>query len=99
MLIAARSSQDFACCWRATASARSKYASAFAASGSGDSSAISPAMRLTSASYHLSLLFRLPHCFADAAPSVIELAELRIGLAKYDKYNGIHMLLPLTAMQ
>ena len=25
MLIAARSSQDFACCWRATASARSKY--------------------------------------------------------------------------
>jgi hypothetical protein len=28
MLIAARSSQDFACCWRATASACSKYASA-----------------------------------------------------------------------
>ena len=36
MLIAARSSQDFACWARATASARSKYASAFAASGSGD---------------------------------------------------------------
>jgi hypothetical protein len=31
MLIAARSSHDFACCLRATASARSKYASAFAA--------------------------------------------------------------------
>jgi hypothetical protein len=29
MLIAARSSQDFACCLRATASARSKYTSAF----------------------------------------------------------------------
>ena len=38
MLIAARSSQDFACCCRTTASARSKYASAFAASGSGDCS-------------------------------------------------------------
>ena len=54
MLIAARSSQDFACCWRATESARSKYASAFAVSGRGDLSAISPAMRLTSASNHLS---------------------------------------------
>jgi hypothetical protein len=32
MLIAVRSSQDFACCLRATASARLKQASAFAAS-------------------------------------------------------------------
>jgi hypothetical protein len=32
-----RSSQDLACCWRATSSARSKYVSALAASGSGDS--------------------------------------------------------------
>src|SRR5271166_96763 len=56
MLIAARSSQDFACCSRATASARSKYASALAASGSGASSAISPAMRWTSASHHVSLV-------------------------------------------
>jgi hypothetical protein len=56
MLIAARSSQDFACCDRATASARSKYACAFAASGFGVISAISPAMRLTSASYQLSLV-------------------------------------------
>jgi hypothetical protein len=31
MLIAARSSKDFACCWRATESARSKYDSAFLA--------------------------------------------------------------------
>src|SRR5215470_19263060 len=54
MLIAARNSQDFACCLRETASARSKYASAFAASGVGDFSAISPAMRLISASHHLS---------------------------------------------
>jgi len=35
MLIAARSSKDFACCSRPTAMARSKYASAFTASGSG----------------------------------------------------------------
>ena len=56
MLIAARSSQDFACCPRAIASARSKYASAFVASGAGDISATSPAMRWISASYQLSLL-------------------------------------------
>src|ERR1700688_4158482 len=56
MLIAARSSHDFACCLPATASARSKYDSAFAASGSGDISAISPAMRWISASHHLSLV-------------------------------------------
>ena len=41
---------------RATASARSKYASAFATSNSGDLSAISPAIRLTSASCHFSLV-------------------------------------------
>jgi hypothetical protein len=35
------------------ASARSKYASAFTASFSGDLSAISPSTRLISASYHL----------------------------------------------
>ena len=56
MLIAARNFQDFACCLRATASARSKYASAFAASGADDIMAISPAMRLASASNHLSLV-------------------------------------------
>jgi hypothetical protein len=36
MLIAARSSQYFACCAPATANERSKYASAFATSGFGD---------------------------------------------------------------
>jgi hypothetical protein len=54
MLIAARSSHDLACWWRATVSARSKYASAFVVSRSGDLSAISPATRLISASNHLS---------------------------------------------
>jgi glutathione S-transferase len=49
MLIDARSSQDFACCARATASARSKYSSAFAASRSSAISAMSPAVRLISA--------------------------------------------------
>ena len=80
MLIAARSSQDFACCSRATASARSKYASAFAASGSGDISAISPAdaMDLGLAPPFLGCFHRR-HRFANAAPSVIELAEFRIG--------------------
>jgi hypothetical protein len=54
MLIAARSSKDFACCLRATSSAWAKYSSAFARSGAGDLSAISPAMRWTSASNHVS---------------------------------------------
>jgi hypothetical protein len=56
MLTAARSSQDFSCCARATASARSKYAYAFVASGFGDSNTISPAIRWTSASHHLCLV-------------------------------------------
>ena len=50
--MAARSSQDLACCWRATARARSKYASAFAASCSGEIRLISPAIRDMSASHH-----------------------------------------------
>jgi hypothetical protein len=54
MLIAARSSQDFACCARATDRERLKYASAFGAPAPGDVSAISPAMRFTSASHHFS---------------------------------------------
>ena len=55
-LIEARSSQDLACCARAIASARSKWVCAFASSRSGDLSAISPAVRWTSASGHLSLV-------------------------------------------
>ena len=43
------------------------------------SSAISPAIRLTSASHHLSSgCFNSRHRFANAAPSVIELTEFRI---------------------
>src|SRR5208282_1152802 len=37
-----KASHDLACCLRATSSVRSKYSSAFALSGSGDISAISP---------------------------------------------------------
>ena len=51
MLIAARNSQDFAFCARATASARSKYDCAFVASDPRDFTGTSPATRLTSASY------------------------------------------------
>src|SRR6516162_8585371 len=56
MLIAARNSQDFACCVRATLSARSKYAPACDEPSCGNFSAISPVMRLTSASYHRSFV-------------------------------------------
>src|SRR6516165_989494 len=56
MLIAARNSQDFACCARATVSARSKYAPACDGPSCGNFSAISPVMRLISASYHRSFV-------------------------------------------
>src|SRR5215468_5382300 len=56
MLIAARNSQDFACCTRATVSARSKYAPACDEPSCGNLSAISPAMRWISASYHRSFV-------------------------------------------
>src|SRR5262245_42689092 len=56
MLIAARNSQDFACCARATVSARSKYVSACDEPSCGNFSAISPAMRWISASYHRSFV-------------------------------------------
>src|SRR6516164_4656427 len=56
MLVAARNSQDFACCARATVSARSKYAPACDELSCGNFSAISPFMRLISASYHRSLV-------------------------------------------
>src|ERR1700676_2580154 len=50
MLVAARSSHDLAFCTRAIASARSKYTSALAASGSGIIRVISPAVLWISAS-------------------------------------------------
>src|SRR5262249_19285186 len=56
MLIAARNSQDLACCIRATVSARSKYSSAGDGPTCGNFSAISPAMRTTSASYQRSFV-------------------------------------------
>ena len=52
-LVAARSSQERACCARATPSARSNEACASPSSRSGDMSSISPRMRWTSASSHL----------------------------------------------
>src|SRR5262249_47483527 len=56
MLVAARNSHDLACCARATASARSKYASARDEPSFGNFSAISPFMRLISASNHPSFV-------------------------------------------
>src|SRR5215471_16247992 len=56
MLIAARNSQDFACCARATVSARSKYAPACDEPSCGNFSAISPVTRWISASYQRSFV-------------------------------------------
>ena len=55
MLTAPRNSQDFACCARATVSARSKYVSACDEPSCGNLSAISPVTRWISASYQRSM--------------------------------------------
>src|SRR5690242_1988810 len=96
MPIAARNSQDFACCALAIASARSKYSSALAASGSGESSAISPAMRLILASHHLSLAVST----AVIASPMQRLASSNwpisaLALARNDNHNGIHIVVPV----
>jgi hypothetical protein len=78
MLIAARSSRDRACCLRVTVSARSKYASAFAASDLGDLRTTSPATRLTSASNHRALAPIDGHTFkprGDHLDGVVEFAR------------------------
>src|SRR5271166_5159501 len=96
MLVAARSSQDFACCARATASARSKYASAFAACASDDLSTISPATRLTSASNHVSLVVSTA---VIASPMQRQASSnwpsSAWALAKCDNHNGIHCVDPV----
>src|ERR1700758_5771345 len=89
MLVAARSSQDLACCARETESACSKYSSAFVASGSGNNSAISPAMRLISASNQLSLVVSIlviASRMQDSASS--KLSSSARAPARYDKQNG-----------
>ena len=78
--MAARSSQDFGLLLACDGEARSKYASAFAASGSrrlqrdfaGDAMDLGLEPRFLGC-------FHRRHRFANAAPSVIELAEFRIG--------------------
>src|SRR5271155_1622120 len=96
MLVAARSSQDFACCARATASARSKYASAFAASGSPERRTMSPAKRWMSASHQLSLDASLA---AIASPmqrhASLNWPSLAWTCAKNDMCNGVQHVAPV----
>ena len=75
MLIAARSSNDFACCFRAPARARSKYASPFAVSGCDETVRFPQQCDLPLARTTFLWLFRWRHCFVNAAPSVIELVQ------------------------
>ena len=84
MLIAARSSQDFACCARATVSARSKYTSAFAVSGCGDIIAISPAGAMHVGLEPLFLsCFNCRHRLTNALPRLIRTAQaLQVGWLK-----------------
>jgi hypothetical protein len=107
-LIAARSSQDFACCARATVSARSKYVSAFATFRSGDINAISPTTRLTSASHQFSFaVFKLimPYRFytighstrsIDQFVDLLDAAEIRlvvdIRTAPWSRTNPLYNL-------
>ena len=70
--------------------------SAFASSGSGDLSAVSPATRLISASVHLSLVASVgPHRIANVAPGVIELAKRVCAIAKCDDHHGIPIVTPV----
>src|SRR5262249_19985598 len=96
MLIAARNSQDFACCALATASARWKCSSALAASGSSESSVILPAMRLTSASHHLSLAVSPAAKASPMQPLAVSNCPIsEFALARYDNHNGIHIVVPV----
>ena len=79
MLIAARSSQDFACCWRATASACSKYCCAFATSGSGDINARNFATRKVNVSVSGS---------GDAHVNATEALEARVAGSGDVTYSG-----------
>ena len=91
----ARSSQDFACCLFETASARLKYSCAIVASGLGDCSAISPAMRLASASNHVSLVLAI----VSMASQMLRQASSNwpssaYALPRYDECNGIQNAVP-----
>src|SRR5215471_2877431 len=102
MLVAARNSQDFARCARATVSARSKYASACDEPSCGNFSAISPAIRLISASYHRSFVVstaliasEMPRQASSNWPSsawVLDKCDKKIGkytLDPVDRYMAI----------
>ena len=71
--MAARSSQDLACCCRATESARSKYASALAASGSGEAlhDFASNAMNFSFPPLFLSFVY-CRHRLLNAAPRMVD---------------------------
>src|SRR5262249_18608457 len=92
----ARSSKDLACCWRATASARSKCVFAFAPSGSGDISEISLATRSTSASHQVSLVVAMA---VIASPTQRQassnLPSTPKALAKYDRFKVVHKVDPV----
>src|ERR1700747_3642047 len=95
MLIDARSSQDLASWSRATASARSKYASALAASDS-DDNAISPAIRSTSASHHLSFVVEI---VAIASPTQCHALSIcprsAYALPRHAKYIALQIVTPV----
>src|SRR5271168_725451 len=96
MLVAARSCQDLACCWRAIVRACSKEAFAWARFGCGDINAISPAILWTSASHHLSLVASIT---AIASVIVRRASSKRpnsaYAFAKYERYGGNHVVAPV----
>src|SRR5271170_304853 len=96
MLIAARSSQDLACCWRAIVRACSKKAFALTRFGCGDINAISPAVLWTSASHHLSLVASI----TVIASVIVRRASSKrprsaYAYAKYERYGGNHVVAPV----
>src|SRR4029077_8995768 len=68
----------------------------FAASGSGDFSAISPAMRLVSASNHLSLVVSIVLIASPMQRQASSIwPRLAWAIAKYDNHRGIHAVTPV----
>ena len=100
MLVAARSSQDFACCSRATASAALEMRLRFRHFRLGRLQRDFPgdAMDFGLAPSFLGCFHRL-HRFADAAPSVIELTEFRIGSRQAATRTASRVSPPLTEMR
>src|SRR3984885_9485376 len=100
MLVAARSSQDFAFCFRAISSALTKQVSALGTSGFALKRAIAPATRLISASYQFSfVLFTAVIASPILAVASSSCPSSAFAHARWDKNSGIHIVVPVDRIR